>query len=47
VGTEGFIAPEGSISPRADLFSLGRVLYDVSTGKDRKDFPEPPTGLGD
>ena len=47
VGTEGFIAPEGPISPRSDLFSFGKVLYEISTGKDRKDFPEPPTGLGE
>src|SRR5687767_1340557 len=47
VGTEGFIAPEGPTSPRADLFSLGKVLYEISTGKDRKDFPEPLTGLGE
>ncbi len=47
VGTDGFIAPEGPVSPRADLFSLGKVLYEISTGKDRKDFPEPPTGLGE
>lgn len=47
VGTEGYIAPEGPTSPRADLFSLGKVLYEISTGKDRKDFPEPPTGLGE
>lgn len=47
VGTEGFVAPEGPTSPRADLFSLGKVLYEASTGKDRKDFPEPPTGLGE
>ncbi len=47
VGTEGFIAPEGPTSPRADLFSLGKVLYEISTGKDRKDFPEPATGLGE
>jgi WD40 repeat protein len=47
VGTEGFIAPEGPTSPRADLYSLGKVLYEISTGRDRKDFPEPPTGLGE
>jgi WD40 repeat protein len=46
VGTEGFIAPEGPTSPRADLFSLGKVLYEISTGKDRKEFPEPASALG-
>jgi WD40 repeat protein/serine/threonine protein kinase len=42
VGTEGFIAPEGPGSPQADIFSLGKVLYEISTGKDRHDFPELP-----
>ncbi|KAB2675104.1 MAG: protein kinase [Verrucomicrobia bacterium] len=45
VGTEGFAAPEGSGSPRADLYSLGKVLYELSTGKDRQEFPELPTQL--
>ena len=40
VGTEGYIPPEGPGTPRADIFSLGKVLYEISTGKDRLDFPE-------
>ena len=43
VGTEGFIPPEGPGSPQADVYSLGKVLYEASTGKDRQDFPELPT----
>jgi WD40 repeat protein len=43
VGTEGFIPPEGPNSPQADLYSLGKVLYEAGMGKDRKDFPEPFT----
>jgi WD40 repeat protein len=43
VGTEGFIPPEGPGSIRADLYSLGKVLYEISTGKDRQSFPELPT----
>jgi WD40 repeat protein len=46
VGTEGYMPPEGAGTPQADLFSLGKVLYEISTGKDRKEFPEPPTTLG-
>jgi len=45
VGTEGFAAPEGPGSAQADLYSLGKVLYEISTGKDRQDFPELPTQL--
>lgn len=46
VGTEGFIPPEGPNSPQADLYALGKVLYEASMGKDRNEFPEPLTGLG-
>src|SRR5262249_44439388 len=42
VGTEGFIPPEGPGTPQADLYSLGKVLYEVSTGKDRHEFPVLP-----
>ena len=42
VGTEGYIPPEGPGAPQADFYSLGKVLYEISTGKDRQDFPEPP-----
>src|SRR5260221_9025728 len=42
VGTEGYIPPEGPGTPQADLYGLGKVLYEISTGKDRQDFPEPP-----
>ena len=41
VGTEGYIPPEGPGTPQADLYSLGKVLYEISTGKDRQDFPAP------
>ncbi len=40
VGTEGYVPPEGPGTSQADIFSLGKVIYEVSTGKDRLDFPE-------
>src|ERR1022692_4458640 len=45
VGTEGFIPPEGPGAPCADVYGLGKVLYEASTGKDRHEFPELPTLL--
>jgi len=45
VGTEGFVPPEGPGTPQADLYSLGKLLYELCTGKDRQDFPELPANL--
>ncbi len=42
VGTEGYIPPEGPNSPQADLFSLGKSLYEAATGMDRMRFPSLP-----
>jgi eukaryotic-like serine/threonine-protein kinase len=47
VGTEGFVPPEGPGSAQADVYSLGKVLYEMATGKDRMDFPELPDELPD
>lgn len=45
VGTEGFVPPEGPGSAQADVYSLGKVLYEIATGMDRLDFPELPDEL--
>lgn len=45
VGTEGYIPPEGPGSPRADVYALAKVLYEMATGKDRLHFPELPDEL--
>src|SRR5438552_9178387 len=39
LGTEGYIPPEGPGKPQADLYSLGMVLYEATTGADRLDYP--------
>ncbi|TLD70953.1 PEGA domain-containing protein [Phragmitibacter flavus] len=46
VGTEGFVPPEGPGTFSADIYSLGKVLYEISSGKDRMEFPEVPDDLG-
>ena len=45
VFTPGYNPPEGPGKPNADVFSLGRALYVISTGKQAEDFPELHTGL--
>ncbi len=32
VGTEGYLPPEGPGTPQADIFALGKVLYEAATG---------------
>jgi serine/threonine protein kinase len=45
LGTEGYIAPEGPGTAAADIYSLGKLLYEVSTGRDRMAFPAPASTL--
>lgn len=47
VGTEGFIPPEGPGSERADIYSLGKALYEIGSGRDRLDFPALPPDLSE
>jgi len=44
-GTVGYVPPQGPNSYSADLFALGRVLYEIGTGLDRLQSPELPTEL--
>ena len=46
VGTEGFIPPEGPGTVSADLFALGKLMYETVTGQDRTEFPALPLGRG-
>jgi len=43
VGTPGFMAPDNQRQPSADLYSLGKLLYQISTGLDPRKYPELPT----
>jgi serine/threonine protein kinase len=45
VGTEGYLPPEGPGTPQADIFALGKVLYEAATGMDRREFPRLPADL--
>jgi tetratricopeptide (TPR) repeat protein len=45
VGTAGYIPPEGPGKPQADLYSLGKVLYEIAFGKERQEFPQLPPDL--
>ena len=47
VGTEGYIAPEGPGTVAADIYSLGKVIYEASMGQDRKQYPELPASVAD
>src|SRR6185295_10457522 len=40
LGTYGYIPPEGPGTTAADVFSLGMVLYEASTGQSCQQFPE-------
>jgi serine/threonine protein kinase len=45
VGTEGYLPLEGPGTPQADIFALGKVLYEAATGLDRREFPKLPEDL--
>ncbi|MCI0747685.1 MAG: protein kinase, partial [Verrucomicrobia subdivision 3 bacterium] len=45
IGTEGYMAPEGPGTPAADVFGLGKLIYEAATGRDREAFPQMHTAL--
>ena len=45
LGTEGYMAPEGPGTAAADVYALGKVLYEAAMGRDRRLYPEVPTAL--
>jgi CHASE2 domain-containing sensor protein len=45
VGTVGYVPPEGPGTSGADIYALGKVLYECAMGRDRLVFPEVPTTL--
>ena len=45
VGTEGYIPPEGPGTRQADIYSLGKLYYEIATGNDRTRFPTLPVDL--
>ena len=45
MGTEGYIPPEGPGSPAADVYSLGKVIYEAAMGRNLGHFPNLPTTL--
>lgn len=47
VGTDGYVAPEGGGLPPADVYAFGKLLYEVCTGQDRRQFPRLPEGIED
>jgi hypothetical protein len=45
LGTEGYIPPEGPGTPAADVYSLGKVMYQMSTGLPVFRFPDLPSAV--
>jgi len=44
-GTEGFLPADGIANQAADLFALGKTLYELWTGCDRLEFPTLPKAI--
>lgn len=47
VGTVGYIPPEGPGNASGDIYSVGKLLYELSTGLSVNEFPQLPENIGD
>ena len=47
LGTPGYSPPEGAGTVKADVYSLGKILYQLVTGLPPQDFPRLPPDLMD
>jgi serine/threonine protein kinase len=45
IGTSGYLPPEGPGTAAADVFALGKTLYEAATGCECARFPELPSEL--
>jgi serine/threonine protein kinase len=43
--TPDYMAPEAQSSPLADIYALGKVLYEAATGSHPSNFPAFPTAF--
>jgi hypothetical protein len=41
-GMPGYAPPEGPGRAQGDVYSLGKIIYEIMTGFDRRTFPRPP-----
>ena len=45
LGTPGYMPPEGPDTPAGDVYSLGKLIYEMAFGFDSTRFPELPRAL--
>ena len=45
LGTPGYMPPEGPGTPAGDVYSLGKLIYEIAFGFDSTRFPELPRAL--
>ena len=45
LGTPGYLPPEGPGTPAGDVYSLGKLVYEMAFGFDSTRFPELPRAL--